>query len=150
MNQMAHTQPRGLMDFSAKQLELIRRTVASDLNVDEFDMFISIARNNGLDPFKKQIYALVYNKDKPDRRKVSFITGIGGYRAIAQRLALYRRDKDAPRIVKDKGLECDTNPLGIEDAEVTVYRYGPDGKWYPVTGRAYWNEYAPIKEKWEE
>lgn len=151
MNQVAHIQSRGLMDFSPKQLELIRRTVAADLNADEFDMFISIARNNGLDPFKKQIYAIVYNKDKPDRRKVSFITGIGGYRSIAQRSGLYRPDEDAPRIVKSDDLKDPaTNPLGIEYAEVTVNRYGPDGKWYPITGRAYWSEYAPLKEEWRQ
>lgn len=135
-------------DFTSKQLELIARTVAQDLNHDEFDMFINIARQNGLDPFKKQIYALVYNKDKPDKRKVSFITGIGGYRAIAQRSGLYRPDEEAPRIVKNDALQCDTNPLGIEYAEVTVNRYGPDGRWYPITGRAYWAEFAPIKEEW--
>lgn len=151
MSNVAIMPQRGLMDFSPKQLDLIRRTVAADLNADEFDMFISIARNNGLDPFKKQIYALVYNKDNPNRRKVSFITGIGGYRSIAQRSGTYRPDENAPRIVKDDGLKDEaTNPLGIEYAEVTVHRYGPDGKWYPVTGRAYWMEYAPLKDEWKE
>lgn len=148
MNNTATMPQRGLMDFSGKQLELIRRTVAADLNPDEFDMFISIARQNGLDPFKKQIYAIVYSKDRPDKRKVSFITGIGGYRSIAARSGLYRPDEEAPRIVQDESLKSETNPLGIQHAEVTVYRYGPDGKWYPITGRAYWAEYAPIKEEW--
>lgn len=150
MNNIATIPQRGLMDFSGKQLELIRRTVANDLNQDEFDMFIQIARQNGLDPFKKQIYALVYNKDNSDRRKVSFITGIGGYRAIAQRSGAYRPDENAPKIVKDEALKCETNPLGIEYAEVRVHRYGPDGKWYPITGRAYWDEFAPIKEEWAD
>jgi phage recombination protein Bet len=150
MNNVVTMHKRGLMDFSGKQLDLIRRTVAAELNSDEFDMFISIARQNGLDPFKKQIYAIVYNKDKPDKRKVSFITGIGGYRAIAQRSGLYRPDEEAPRIVQDESLKSDINPLGIQHAEVTVYRYGPDGKWYPITGRAYWAEYAPIKDEWAQ
>lgn len=150
MNQIAPMAAKGLMDFTPKQLDLIRRTVAADLVPDEFDMFISIARQNGLDPFKKQIYAIVYNKDNQNKRKVSFITGIGGYRAIAQRSGLYRPDEEAPRIIKDDALKSEINPLGIECAEVTINRYGPDGKWYPITGRAYWAEFAPIKEEWAE
>lgn len=150
MNKIVTTPAKALIDFNGKQLDLIRRTVANDLNGDEFDMFINIARQNGLDPFKKQIYAVVYNKDKPDKRKVSFITGIGGYRAIAQRSGLYRPDEDAPRIEKAEDLKDAINPLGIDHAEVKVHRYGPDGKWYPITGRAYWLEFAPIKEEWAE
>lgn len=150
MSEIVTTHKPALIDFAPKQLDLIRRTVANDLNADEFDMFINIARQNGLDPFKKQIYAVVYNKDKIDKRKVSFITGIGGYRAIAQRSGLYRPDEDAPRIVKAEDLKDDLNPLGIDYAEVKVHRYGPDGKWYPITGRAYWLEFAPIKDEWAE
>lgn len=147
MNSVATIIPRGVIEFAPKQLELIRRTVAADLNHDEFDMFISIAKNNGLDPFKKQIHAVVYSKDNAAKRKVSFITGIDGYRAIAQRSGLYRPDEDAPAIEVDEAKkDPDSNPEGIVSASVTVYRYGPDGKWYPVTGRAYWEEYAPLRE----
>jgi hypothetical protein len=37
----------------------------------------------------------------------------------------------------------DTNPLGIESCEVTVYKY-THGEWFPVVGQAFWTEYAPI------
>ena len=151
MSNLATTQSHAsVIHYSPKQLDLVRRTVAKDLTPDEFDMFIAISRQNGLDPFKKQIHAVVYNKNRPDRRTVSFITGIDGYRAIAARSGDYRPDEQAPRIVIDEALkDADRNPLGIEYAEVTVYRYGRDQQWYPATGRAYWEEYAPIKEVWE-
>lgn len=147
MNHISPMISKGLMSFTPKQLDLIRRTVAADLNTDEFDMFISISQMNGLNPFKKAIYALVYNKDDVNKRKVSFITGIGGYRSIAARSGQYRPDEQAPRVLTDETLvDPDSNPEGISHAEVTVHRYGPDGRWYPITGRAYWAEYAPLKE----
>jgi hypothetical protein len=46
---------------------------------------MEVARRVGLDPFRRQIYAVVYNKDKPKKRKMSIITGIDGFRAVAAR-----------------------------------------------------------------
>ena len=68
------------INYTGKQMELIKRTVAADCNNTEFDLFLEVARRIGLDPFRKQIYAVVYSKDKPDKRKMSIITGIDGYR----------------------------------------------------------------------
>jgi len=147
MNQLAPIQTSNVIDFSPNQLGLIKRTVAKDLSNDEFDVFMSIATGNGLNPFKKQIYAIVYNKNKPDKRNVTYITSIIGYRSIASRSGAYRPDEDAPRIHIDESLkDPKRNPLGIEYAEVTVHKFGPDGKWYPITGRAYWEELAPLKD----
>ena len=71
--------------YTPEQLALIKRTVAKDTTNDEFNMFTEICKRNGLDPFKRQIYALVFSKDDPSKRQVAFITGIDGYRAIANR-----------------------------------------------------------------
>ncbi|MCF4166369.1 phage recombination protein Bet [Zavarzinia compransoris] len=152
MNQIATIgRPGGLPTLNGNQLGLVRRTVAADLTNDEFDMFIVIANRAGLDPFKKQIHAVVYNKKNPDKRKVSFITGIDGYRAIAARSGTYRPDEDPPRVVISDDLKNpDTNPLGIDYADVTVWQYGADKAWHKVTARAYWEEYAPLKEEWHE
>ena len=49
-------------NYTAPQLALIRQTVAKDCNPNEFDLFIEICKQQGLDPFKKQIYGQVYNK----------------------------------------------------------------------------------------
>lgn len=149
MNQIVTTPKAALIDFNGKQLDVIRCTVAADLTSVEFDMFMNISRMNGLNPFKKDIYALVYNKDKPDKRKVSFITGIGGYRSIANRSGTYRPDEDEAEVSTDESEKNPlTNPLGIVKAKVRVWRYGPDGNWHPITGTARWTEYAPITEEW--
>ena len=46
----------------------------------------------------------MYSKDKPDKRKVTFITGIDGFRAVAARNRDYRPGDDEPVIVYDDGL----------------------------------------------
>lgn len=136
-------------DYSDSQLSLIKRTVASDCSRDEFDLFIEVARRVGLDPFRRQIYAVVYSKDNPEKRKMSIITGIDGFRAVAARNKDYRPDEDEPDFKVNPELKGPTNPLGLERAKVRCFKLAPDGEWHPVVGVAYWDEFAPVKEVWE-
>ncbi|MTI10514.1 phage recombination protein Bet [Curvivirga aplysinae] len=135
--------------LSNQQLSLIRNTVAKDTNADEFDMFMELCRNAGLDPFRKQIHCLVFNKDKPSKRQATFIVGIDGYRAIANRSGNYRPDDEEPRLIFDESLKDKTNPLGIEKAVVSVFKFS-HGEWHKITCSAYWEEYVPLKEIWAE
>lgn len=137
-------------DYTGQQLVLIKRTVAKDTNDDEFNLFMSVARMKGLDPFTKQISCIVFNKDKADKRQMAIITGIDGMRAIAARSGRYRPDEDEPVIEYDPSLKAPTNPLGIVKAVVRIYiaDASRDGGWKPVAGVAYWDEFAPIKDEW--
>lgn len=138
-------------DFTGAQLGLIKRTVAADCNNDEFDLFMEVSRRVGLDPFRKQIYAVVYNKENPDKRKMSIITGIDGFRGVAARSKLYRPDDAEPEIVFDETRkDPKTNPLGIVKAVAKAFKFGPDGAWHPSVGVAYWDEFAPLVEEWAE
>ena len=134
-------------DFTASQLKLIRNTIAKDTTPDEFNLFIQQCRLYGLNPIKKEIYILVFNKDKPKYRSTAIITGIDGYRVIAERTGNYRADEDAPRYEYDEKLKGDTNPLGIVSATVSVWKYS-HGEWFRTTAIAYWDEYAPVKDEW--
>lgn len=146
MNAIVQLRP---MDFSNQQLALIRKTVAADTNQDEFDLFCHTARHLRLDPLRRQIYAFVYNKDKPAKRKMSIITGIDGFRTIAERTGNYRPDEDEPTIEMDAEAKCPSNPAGIIKATVRVFKHS-HGAWHKVTASAYWEEYAPLKEGWTE
>lgn len=138
-------------NFTGRQLELIRHTVAKDCLPEEFNLFIAVAGRAGLDPFRKQISALVFNKNKPDKRRMSIITGIDGLRAIAARSNRYRPDENEPQITYDPALKGPTNPLGIEKAIVRIYIRDEGGsEWRPVAGVAHWDEFAPISEEWAE
>jgi len=149
MNQLATTnmlaKPR---EYSPAQLQLVKRTVAKDCNDDEFNMFMEICRRQNLDPFRRQIYAFVFNKDREEKRQFVTVTGIDGYRAIAKRTGTYRPDEKEPVIEYDPALKNpESNPEGIVKASVTVHQYGPDGQWHPISGTARWNEFAPIEEE---
>ena len=137
----------GGSDLNNSALALIRRTVAAETTDDEFNLFISYCTALKLDPRRRQIYALVYNKDKPDKRKMSIIIAIDGFRSIAARSGCYRPDEDEPRYEIDVEQKCPTNPLGLVKAVVRVWQFS-HGEWHPVSAVAYWDEYAPIEEEW--
>jgi len=132
-----------------RSLALIKRTVAADCNDAEFDLFIWTARHLGLDPLRRQIFALVYSKDKPDKRKMTIITAIDGLRAIADRTGNYRPDDDEPLFEIDPTLAGPNNPAGLVKATVKVYKFS-HGDWHKVTASARWLEFAPLKEGWSE
>ena len=136
--------------YAPAQLALIRRTVASDCNNDEFDLFVTVARNAGLDPFRKQISALVFNKAKPDKRRMAIVTTIDGLRTIAARSGKYRPDEDEPQFVVDEAAKGDTNPSGLIKAVVRIRIMDTRGEWFPVAGSAEWAEFAPLSEEWKE
>ena len=45
----------GTFDLSAKQIALVKHTIAADCNEPEFNLFMEAARSYGLDPFRKQV-----------------------------------------------------------------------------------------------
>lgn len=150
MSNVVALQPqRSLRDYSGSQLSLIKRTVAADCNDLEFDLYMEVARRVGLDPFRKQIYAVVYNKKDAEKRKMAIITGIDGFRAVAARNRDYRPDdQEAVIVYDDAAKDLETNPLGIVKATVKAYKLSPDNQWHAVVGTAHWDEFAPLKEEW--
>jgi phage recombination protein Bet len=150
MNAVAHVMPASAT-YTAGQLALIKNTVAKDCNPTEFDLFVTVARNAGLDPFRKQISAIVFSKDDEKKRRMSIITTIDGLRVIAARSRRYRPDEEEPRFEYDPALKGPANPIGLVKASVTIYIADDkrEGGWRKVNGVAYWDEFAPIKEEVE-
>lgn len=138
----------GLPDFTPAQLTTIRNTVAKDTNPLEFDLFMNAARSYGLDPFRKQISAIVFNKDNPQKRQMAIIVGRDGLRAIAARCGDYRPASGPAQIVYDEAAKSSVNPKGIVSVGVTLYKQDNKGEWHPVYGEAFWDEFAPIKDEW--
>lgn len=135
--------------YDKNALALIKRTVAADCNDDEFGMFIHMARALNLDPLRRQIYAFVFSKDKPDKRRMSIIVGIDGFRVIAERTGNYRPDENEPAYEVDKKKAGPNNPAGLIKATVRVWKFS-HGNWHKTTGSARWEEYAPLKDEWGE
>jgi phage recombination protein Bet len=146
------------ISYNAAQLALIRQTVAKDCDQREFDLFIEICKHQGLDPFRKQIYAFVFKKSKRaqgpngqwgnvEERQLTPVTSIDGYRSKAARCGDYRPDEDEPDFeFNDAAKSADTNPIGIVKCTVRAYKFGPDKQWHRCVGTVYWDEFAPIIE----
>ena len=134
--------------YSPAQIRTIKQTVAADTNETEFDLFMEACRSYRLDPFRKQIHAVVYSKDKADKRKMSIIVSRDGLRVMAQRCGDYRPASEPASIQYDAELRGPTNPKGIISATVRLWKQDNRGEWYPVIGEAYWDEFAPVSDEW--
>lgn len=114
-------------------LNTVKAVLAPDLTGDELKLFAMVAARSGLDPFAKQIYAI------KRKGRVTFQTGIDGYRSIAVRTGFFD-GQDEP----EYGATCacgDKRPDGHpESATVRVYRKGVSR---PIAATAYWHEYKP-------
>lgn len=79
--------------FTRDKIELIKRQIASGASDDELALFIEQCRRTGLDPFTRQIYAIMrktWNKDKKAYDfKMSIQVSIDGFRLVAQRTGRY-------------------------------------------------------------
>jgi phage recombination protein Bet len=138
-----------LREFSTAQLKLIRRTVGRGCTDAEFDEFVAVAAQCGLDPLRRQITPLVLNANDIERRRMICWATIDGLRVIAARHGDYRPMECAPVIERDQErIDPDTNPLGITRAEVRAWK-ASEGIWHPVAGEVWWDEYAPLREEWE-
>lgn len=132
--------------YTDSQIRLIKNTIAKDTNPAEFDLFFEAARSYGLDPFRKQIIPMVFNKDKGDKRQMAIIVSRDGYRVMAQRCKNYRPAEEPATIEYDKeAINPVTNPKGIVKATVYLQQQDNKGNWFKVAGEAYWDEFAAVK-----
>lgn len=120
-------------DQTLAGLRTVASVLAPDLTADELKLFAMVATRSGLDPFAHQIYAV------KRQGRVTFQTGIDGYRSIAVRTSMYD-GQDEP----EYGPTCacgDNRPANHpEYATVRVYRKGVTR---PIAATAYWHEYKP-------
>lgn len=137
-----------LIAFNPSQLKVIKNTVAKDANPTEFSLFMEACRAYGLDPFRKQIFSIIYSKDNAEKRKQTIIVSRDGLRVLAHRCRDYRPASDPAHIVYDPEAKGPTNPKGIVSATVKLWKQDNRGEWYPVIGEAYWDEFAPVVDEW--
>lgn len=148
MNQLARIDSPSLVpaiNWSERQLATIKRTVAKDTNDDEFNLFIEYCKVKQLDPFSRQVIAVIFNKDNAAKRQMTIITTQEGLRVMAARCGDYRPAEKEPEYEYDPSLKGPANPLGIVKCAVTLWKQDDAGKWWPVNGTAYWDEFAPVK-----
>jgi phage recombination protein Bet len=122
--------------LSDENLDLIKRTLAADANLSnaELKLFSEVASRKGLDPFAGQIHAV------KRQGRLTFQTGIDGFRLMAQRTGLYA-GQDSPQWCGEDGQWKDiwvskTPPVACR---LTVYRKDWERG---LTVIAHWEEYV--------
>lgn len=136
--------------LSSRQITLVRQTIAADCTPAEFDLFMQAAQSYGLDPFRRQILPLVFNKNKPDKRRMSIIVARDGLRVIASRCRDYRPASEPAIWEIDEAARGPLNPKGLIHCTVYLWKQDNRGEWFKVKGEADWDEYAPIKDEFAE
>lgn len=130
--------------FTESEVDLIKTQIAPGVTDGELKLFLHVCKSRQLDPFSKQIYAIVrkqWNQDtREHEQKMTIMAGIDGFRLTAKRGGIEAIDE--PEFEYDARLCSNANPLGIVKASVKVWRAGVSR---PTVGVAYWDEYAQTK-----
>ena len=150
MGQIIPIRPTGaLTRRDPRRVALFSRTAGKELRGAEVDEALEWCEIYGANPFVRDIYFFVFDADKPDKRRVVPVLGIGLYRKIAARTGNYRPDEAPPRFVYSEAAVGPLNPKGLVSAEVSVNVHS-HGAWHKVTSCLKWEERAPIREIWAE
>ena len=88
--------------FTSAQKDIIKKTVARDLSIDEFTVFMYRARAYFLDPLKGEISVQVRNKDNPAKRQMVVIVQRDGYLTVAHRSGMFGGMQSGTKKVQDE------------------------------------------------
>jgi phage recombination protein Bet len=137
------------------KMELIKRTIFREATDDELQLFKYVCEKRQLDPFAKQIYARkqrqkIWNKATRQEEwveQVLFITGIDGFRVIAERSRKYCGQL-GPFFTADgkEWLDCWIQATPPKAAKVGILRL--DFK-EPIWAMARFDAYCPRNERGE-
>jgi len=139
----------GGLDFSKKEIQTIKNTVAKKANDDEFRMFMALAKRYGLDPFNKEIFFWKIDGNP------TIMTSRDGYLKIADRHEEYdglvsdvvRKNDKFRRKKDDIDHEYGTDRGDIIGAYALVYR---KDRRYPVYVFAPYEEYRASTKAWRQ
>lgn len=131
-----------ITQFNPDQLKLVRETVAKGTNEAEFNLFIEVCKYHGLNPFARQIYAVV--RDGYQGRQLTIQTSIDGYRLLAERSGKYAGQM-GPQWCGDDGVWVD---VWLKDTPPAAARVGVLRKDFdqPVWGIARYKSYVQTKK----
>ena len=134
---------QAVIQYDAKQIEIMRRTIAAGTSPDDFLVFLEVCKHRNLNPFAREIYAIVRSG------KMTIQVSIDGFRKLAERSGKYRGQVGpyfcgADGIWKEEWL-LDTPPVA---AKVGVLRSDFDK---PVWAQARYKAYVqPSSPTWQK
>lgn len=121
-------------DWPEERVALLKETYAKSLNESQFKVFLELCRSQGLNPFNKEVYAMIIGG------KLVQITGINGLIKIAARSGVYA-GMDEIILAKDGEK--------IVSATCTVYKM-VQGQRCPFMATVLMKEYNTGKNNWSK
>lgn len=122
--------------WTPEQAQIVKRTIAPNLTMDEMVIFAHICQRVQLDPFAKQIYAIKRGGT------MCIQTAIDGFRLVAERTGKYSPGDDTQFLKDEKGK--------LIGAKVYVKKQTADGTWHQISATALLNEYDPGQGLWRK
>jgi phage recombination protein Bet len=121
-------------NYNAEQIQLLKDTVCKGASDNDLAIFGHICKRTGLDPFAKQIYAVMRKDNKLNRHVMTVQTGIDGYRLIAERTGKYSPGRE-PTYAYDANGKVLSSTAYIKKQTI-------DGTWHEVCATAFYSEYV--------
>lgn len=122
--------------WNEEQVNLIKSMYAKGLDETEFETYALLCKNLGLDPIRKQVYAIKRKtKDKHGRETwvMTIQVSIEGYRSIAERTGKYAPGEETVYLYDDQ--------KKLIGARAYVRKMTDDRTWHNVSAEAYLEEY---------
>lgn len=114
------------------EIDVIKNVLAKGITDNELKLFAYQCKRTGLDPFTRQIYAVV--RGSGDRRNLTIQVGIDGLRLIADRTGSYCPGRPPT-------FEMNRNDVVAATAYVMKLSHG---QWFEVSATAYYSEYVQL------
>lgn len=122
--------------FTEPQIQVIRSLINEKITDSELYLFLNQCKRSGLDPFSKQIYAI------PRGGKLTIMTGIDGFRLIAERSGKYAPGRPSEFEYDEKGY--------LVSATAFVKKMTPDGTWHEVASTSFLSEFNASSPLWKK
>lgn len=125
-----------IREFTPDQVDLIKRTICKGASDDQLQLFMYACKRTGLDPFTRQIYGI------PSGGRLLIVTGIDGYRLVAERTGRYSPGRE-PTFVYDKDGK-------LISATAYIKKRTDDGMWHEICASSYWEEFNGTTPNWKK
>lgn len=76
-------------EWGENKARVLKDTICSELSPPEFSLFVEVCRAKKLDPFSRQIHAVMRWNSQARKKTMTIQTGIDGFRALAERTGKY-------------------------------------------------------------